>query len=334
MKYVPILKFKAGEQQAIKNLDAATSDQICPLFEIHKPKDGVNLREQIAACWDNRPFFFYPLPDWYEDCEDINDWFNKKDGIFYSLCKSGNATPVLDLSMLDAISDWSFLPQQGVAIRIRGNEFADVEGTLNPVFSSTPLKRAATDLILDLQNALENDLFSKESVLKGTLPYIDGISEYRSIIISSCSFPEELPQMEVNRIYRFPRTERQIHAKALELAKRFHFTYVYSDYGPASLQEIQFVVGMSPNFKIKYSTKDEYLYIKGISLKYGGLDIKNISTLCTTLVNSGEFFGEDFSWADACIYKLSNNTAKSGGNLTTWVSYSMNHHITLICSIL
>ena len=111
MKYVPILKFKAGEQQAIKNLDAATSDQICPLFEIHKPKDGVNLREQIAACWDDRPFFFYPLPDWYEDCEDINDWFNKQDGNFYSLCKNGNATPVLDLSMLDAISDWSFLPQ-------------------------------------------------------------------------------------------------------------------------------------------------------------------------------------------------------------------------------
>ena len=259
---------------------------------------------------------------------------NKQDGNFYTLCKNGNATPVLDLSMLDAISDWAFVPQQGVAIRIRGNEFADIESTLNPVFSSTPLNRATTDLILDLQYALENDLFSKESVLKGTLPYIDGISEYRSIIISSCSFPEELPQMEVNRIYRFPRSESQIHAKALELAKRFHFTYVYSDYGPASLQEIQFVVGMSPNFKIKYSTKDEYLYIKGISLKYGGLDIKNISTLCTTLVNSGEFFGEDFSWADACIYKLSNNTAKSGGNLTTWVSYSMNHHITLICSIL
>lgn len=334
MKYVPILKFRAGEQQAIKNLDAATSDQICPLFEIHKPKDGVNLREQIAACWDDRSFYFYPLPDWYEDCEDINDWLNKQDGNFYSLSKSGNATPVLDLSMLNAISEWSFLSQQGVAIRIRGNEFADIESTLNPVFSSTPLNRATTDLILDLQNALENDLFSKESVLKGTLPYIDRISEYRSIIISSCSFPEELPLMEVNRIYRFPRTERQIHAKALELAKRFHFTYVYSDYGPASLQEIQFVVGMSPNFKIKYSTKDEYLYIKGISLKYGGLDIKNISTLCTTLVNSGEFFGEDFSWADACIYKLSNNTAKSGGNLTTWVSYSMNHHITLICSIL
>lgn len=334
MKYVPILKYKAGEQQAIKNLDAAISDQICPLFEIHKPKDGVNLSEQIATYWDDRPYFFYPLPDWYEDCEDINDWFNKQDGEFYSLCKCGNATPVLDLSMLDAISEWSFLSQQRLAIRIRGNEFANIEGALNPIFSSTPLKRATTDLILDLQYAYENDLFAKESVLRGTLPYIDGISEYRSIIISSCSFPEDLPQVEVNKIYRFSRTESQIHAKALELAKRFHFTYVYSDYGCVNLEEIQFENWMSPNFKIKYSTNDEYLFIKGLPIKRGGLDIAQISTLCSTLVNSGKFCGDGFSWADTCIYQLATCTAKNGGNLRTWVSYAMNHHITLICSIL
>lgn len=334
MKYVPILKYKAGEQQAIKNLDAATSDQICPLFEIHKPKDGVNLREQIAACWDDRPFFFYPLPDWYEDCEDINDWLNKQDGNFYSLCKSGNATPVLDLSMLDAISEWSFLSQQGVAIRIRGNEFADIESTLNPVFSSTLLNRATTDLILDLQYAYQSDFFSKESVLKGTLPYIDGINEYRTVIIASCSFPKDMPKTEVNKIFCIPRTESQIHAKALELAKRFHFTYVYSDYGCANLEEIQFENWMSPNFKIKYSTNDEYLFIKGLPTKRGGLDVARISTLCSTLVNSGEFCGDGFSWADTCIYQLATGTAKNGGNLKTWVSYSMNHHITLICSIL
>lgn len=334
MKYVPILKFKAGEQQAIKNLDTATSNEICPLFEIHKPKEGVNLSEQVSACWDDRPFFFYPMPDWYEECEDISEWVNKPAGDFCSLCKNRNATPVLDLSMLDAISDWSFLPQQGLAIRVRNNEFAEVENMLDPVFSSSPLKRATTDLILDLQYAYQNDLFAKESVLKGTLPYIDGISEYRSIIISSCSFPEELPQMEVNRIYSFPRTESQIHAKALELAKRFHFTYVYSDYGPASLQEIQFVVGMTPNFKIKYSTYDKYVYIKGIPLKRGGLDVERIGNLCSTLVDSGDFCGEMFSWADSCIYQLAKGAAKNGGNLTTWVSYSMNHHITLICSIL
>lgn len=334
MKYVPILKYKAGEQQAIKNLDAATSDQICPLFEIHKPKDGVDLREQIAACWDNRPFFFYPMPDWYEECEDINEWVNEPDGDFNSLCKSRNAIPVLDLSMLDAVYDWSFLPQQGIAIRIRNNEFAEVESMLNPVFSSSTLKRASTDLILDLQYAYQNDLFAKESVLKGTLPYIDEIGAYRSIIISSCSFPETLPDMEVNRIYPFPRTERQIHARATELSKRFGFKYVYSDYGPANLEEVQFVVGMTPNFKIKYSTSNEYLYIKGIPLKRGGLDIERISDLCLTLVNSGEFFGEKFSWADSCIYQLANGTAKSGGNLTTWVSYATNHHISLICSIL
>lgn len=334
MKYVPILKFRAGEQQAIKNLDEAISDQICPLFEIHKPKDGVNLSEQIAACWYDRPFFFYPTPDWYEEYEDINEWVNIPDGDFCNICKNQSATPVLDLSMLDAISDWAFLPQQGVAIRIRNNEFAEVENMLNPVFSSSPLKRATTDLILDLQYAYQSDLFAKESVLKGTLPYIDGIGEYRSIIISSCSFPKELPQMEVNRIYPFPRTESQIHAKALDLTNRFHFTYVYSDYGCTNLEEIQFEKWMSPNFKIKYSTNDEYLFIKGLPTKHGGLDVARISTLCSTLVNSGKFCGDGFSWADTCIYQLATGTAKNGGNLTTWVSYSMNHHMTLICRIL
>lgn len=334
MKYVPILKFKFGEQQALKNLNASISDVICPLFEIHRPKAGVNINAQIAACWNNRPFFFYIMPDWYDDCDGINELINNQEEIFSSLCKDKNATPVLDLSMLDIITDWSFLPQQGIAVRVRNNEFADIESILNPIFSSSQLKRDTTDLIIDLQYTHPNDLFSKETILKAVIPYIEKISEYRAVIIASCAFPETLPDMDINRIYRFPRTEKEIHAKAKELSLRFNFNYVYSDYGPTNLQEIQFVVGMSPNFKIKYSTKDEYLYIKGISLKRGGLDIGNISALCSTLVNTSDFSGEDFSWADSLIFNLANGTAKSGGNLTTWVSYSMNHHITLISSIL
>jgi len=109
---------------------------------------------------------------------------------------------------------------------------------------------------------------------------------------------------------------------------------VYADYGPMNLSEVTFFPYMVPNFKIKYSTSDKYLVVKGLSLKKGGLELANVATSCRLLVEHPQFSGENFSYGDNIIATIANGTNTKSGNLTNWVAYSFNHHITLIVSLL
>ena len=117
-------------------------------------------------------------------------------------------------------------------------------------------------------------------------------------------------------------------------SEKFTFNYVYADYGPMNMDEVAFVLGMVPNFKIKYSTADKYLIVKGLSLKKGGLDLSNVAAACKQLVSHSQYSGETFSYGDKIIATTANGTNPKSGNLTNWVGYSFNHHITLIVSLM
>ncbi len=330
--YVPIVKCKMGEQKALLNLDDKVKARIIPLIEIPlfsqaMTKKGITIEELISSFWPERNYFFYFMPDWYSDFEDFNDFIEDK---VKPLCQDSCAVPVIDLSLVDFVKDWSDISKNGVAIRLRNNEFGHIEDILNPLFNETKLKRNQVHLIFDLQYIGESDLFSKISVLKAAFSDLDNASNFSSIVISCVSFPRQLPSMESKKIYRFKRIETEIFAMALKLSERFNFNYVYSDYGPSDIEESIFVVGMSPNFKIKYTTFDDYLYIKGIQVKRGGLDLGNVRELAKILVECSDFSGEDFSWGDKNISDIVLGLSTNSGNLTTWVSYSMNHHITFI----
>lgn len=330
--YVPIVKCKMGEQKALLNLDEQVKDNIIPLIEIPlfsqaMIKKGTTVKALISSFWDKRNYFFYFMPDWYSELDDFNDFIEEK---VIPLCHDNYAIPVIDLSLVDFVKNWSDISQNGVAIRLRGNEFGDIEDLLNPLFNETKLTRNQIHLIFDLQYVGENDLFSKISVLKAAFSDLDKANEFRSIVISSVSFPQQIPSMESKKIYNFRRVETEIFAVALKLSERFNFNYVYSDYGPSDIEENAFVFGMSPNFKIKYTVFDDYLYIKGTQIKKGGLDLLNVRELATILIECSDFSGKDYSWGDKNIFDIAVGELTNSGNLTTWVSYSMNHHITFI----
>ena len=331
-QYVPIVKCKMGEQKALLNLAETVKDKVIPLIEIPVfsqalVKKGATLESVVASFWRNRKYYYYFMPDWYADYDDFNDFINEK---IKPINKNILATPVIDLSLVDYIKDWTVLAQNGIVIRIRNNEFGDIEDVLNPLFNDTALQRNRTILLFDLQYISENDLFSKTSVIKAAFSDLDKASEFESIIISCASFPRQFPSVESRKIYRFKRIENEIYANALKLSDRFNFNYVYSDYGPSDIEDSGFVVGMSPNFKIKYTAFDDYLFIKGIQIKKGGLDIDNVQALAKILVECNEYSGDDYSWGDKNIYDIAQGLSKSSGNLTTWVGYAMNHHITFI----
>jgi len=339
INYVPILKWKRGEQNALSNLEDSVKKGIIPLLEVPlHSKDLNKFSIEVKKIWGNRPYYFYLSQGWYEDIdEDDPEEIEKKVmRIFsdhYSNLDSKYAIPVFDLSNYYAIKTWPDDHSKRMAIRITGNEFGLIDFELNAMMGED-VRKNMTDLILDLRTVETDEVFAKQSLMKAALSDLDSPEEYRSIIIASNSFPSSFNGVEIETLYEYPRNEFSIHDTAKKLANKLGFTYSYSDYGPTDLNDTTFVIGMSPNFKIKYTGFDKYYYIKGIPIKRGGLDFSQVQRACKILYqNSSVFSGESFSWADNKIAEIAKTTKEiPTGNLTTWVSYNFNHHITFIAN--
>ena len=329
IKYVPILRWKRGEQQAIVQLNSKIRNQIMPLIEIPYTESArTKMKSSIDTILEDMPFYFYLAPEWYEDVDEgyyqqeaIQDKYLE---VFISL-ENKNAVPVFDLSNIDYLKIPEEIKNKAIAIRIQNDEFFLIEN----IFPRLKLIPENTDIIIDLKHIDSDDLFSKISVIKAVMVDINRISDFRSIIISGGSFPQNLTSLQPNKIYTYPRREVDFYVKSKDLSEKFKFNYIYSDYGPSDLAPVEFVVGMVPNFKIRYTTNNEWLYIRGISIKKGGLDLNEVSSCCKTLVDSNYYSGQDYSWGDKKIYDIAFEKCNAG-NLTSWVSYCFNHHITLI----
>lgn len=345
IKYTPILRWKAGEKNCLENLSPDISSQIIPFVEVSPPpvsptdnettigKKMTRLFSSFKTSWENKPFYLYLSDNWYSDAESPEQISEIYANIFNSVGHS-EAIPAFDITDEINISNATTLTNtNGICLRIIGNSFESLSQSLKNYTDNLWIIPQNTDLLLDL-TYIDEDIFPKKAALTTVVSDIPNISDYRRIIIASCSFPKDISNLRSDIVNEFKRHEATIHKISLDLQAKFSFNYVYADYGPMNLNEVAFVLGMVPNFKIKYSTADKYLIVKGLSLKKGGLDLSNVIVACKQLVDHPQYSGENFSYGDKIIATTANGTNTKSGNLTTWVGYSFNHHITLIVSLI
>lgn len=343
VKYIPILRWKTGEKNCLEHLFPDIASQIIPFVEVSPPSDSptdesgekklAKLISSFNPSWENKPFYLYLSDDWYtgaDSPEQISE-------IYADLFKKINhsrAIPAFDITDEINISNATNLTNaNGICLRVSGNNFELLSQSLSNYVANSWITPQNTDLLLDLKY-IDEDIYPKKAALTTVISDIPNISDYRRIIIASCSFPKDISNLRSDEINEFSRHETTIHKISLDLQNKFSFNYIYADYGPMNLNEVAFVLGMVPNFKIKYSTADKYLIVKGLSLKKGGLDLSNVVTACKQLVSHAQYSGENFSYGDSIIATTANGTNTKSGNLTNWVGYSFNHHITLIVSLI
>lgn len=340
-KYVPILRWKSGEKNCLENLSPNVFGNIIPFIEVSPPSDSNNeeaaekkflkLTNSFNTRWGNKPFYLYLTEDWYNGI-DSTDQVHEIYKNFYLTVNHPQAIPSFDVTDEINISNLSdFTNIDKICLRITVNDFEFLSDILDKYNRNSWIIPQNTDLLIDLKY-IDSEIYPKKAALTTVLSDITNISDYRSIIIASCSFPKDVSTLQSNLVNEFTRYEVAVHDIALKLQKAFSFNYVYSDYGPINLNDTPFVIGMVPNFKIKYSSLDKYLVVKGLSLKKGGLDLINVAACCKLLISHPQFSGAAFSYGDKIIADTANGKNAKGGNLTNWVGYSFNHYITLIVS--
>lgn len=338
-KYVPIMRWKTGEKNCLINLTPAVTEQIIPFVEVSPPqeikddKDAnkklANLYSSFNKYWGNKPFYLYLSPNWFSASCNVRKFFKDYEDFYYSI-KHADAIPAFDVLDESNIKNAANLTKaKGVCLRIRANNFAKLGGVLNNYIANSWITPQNTDLLIDLEYTCTDKTF-KKSTLTTALSNITRLADYRQIIIASNSFPEDISSLSSYMIHESARLEVETHEVSKDLQREYGFNYVYADYGPMNLKETPYVLGMFPKVKIKYTTKDKYLFIIGESTKKGGLDLPNIVHCCTLLVNHRQYSGSNFSYGDKVISDIANGTNTKSGNLASWIGYSFNHHITLI----
>lgn len=342
-KYVPILRWKLGEKICLENLTENTAEQIIPFIEIAPISSSSNedatdkkvckFFSSFEATWKDKPFYLYLTEDWYAGVDSPQQIAEIYENFFNSV-NHPYAIPAFDITDEINISNAKNLTENnGLCLRIDVNNFETLGKILDYYISNSWINPQDTDLLLDLKY-IDSEIYPKKAALTTVLSDITNVSAYRRVIIASCSFPKDVSNLQSNVVNECIRHEATIHDISLKLKKTFSFNYVYGDYGPMNLNEVAFVIGMIPNFKIKYSSSDKYLIVKGISLKKGGLDLVNVATCCRQLMNHPQYSGANFSFGDKAISDIANGIQTKTGNLTNWVGYTFNHHITLIVSII
>jgi hypothetical protein len=86
---------------------------------------------------------------------------------------------------------------------------------------------------------------------------------------------------------------------------------------------------MVPSAAIRYTADDEWLIVRGTSVR-SGAKFGQFHGLARTLVAQPQYLGTAFSWGD----KFIDDCSRGGktGNLTTWRKVGMNHHIEFVAT--
>lgn len=327
--YVPILKWKKGEEEALRNLSKDHKEKILPLIEIIDYKDS----KEIFKCIESS--FEYPVYiDTLIAAEDDRDFLIS----IISEFKDNNkiAYPVIYFNdLIDSFTTFSTISNR-VAIKISLPE--DIDGpSYDEIFKKIEKLKTKSGILLDI--ILDIGIISKKQEanrqfveLKQILnKYFINKSFFNSIIICSTSFPEDISSIEAGDSVSFKRYDILLFKKIFESQEysSLQNKLIYSDFGVTKFtdSEMDFSklrYGVLP--KIKYTTNTEYLVFKGKRNASTGKLAINYSDLANHIVNSSYYFSKDFSFGDLEIFERAKKI-KGTGNGKNWVTISANHHI-------
>ncbi|QPR28320.1 beta family protein [Edwardsiella hoshinae] len=190
------------------------------------------------------------------------------------------------------------------------------------------LQPSLIDIIIDygdIQNANDN---LKQQAL-ATINSLSGQDPWRTVILSSTSYPSSQTGIPQHVIHPIPRHEYALWLYVVQNLGNGR-TPCFSDYPTASAT----ITSVDPRFMsqyvaVRYSNDNSWIFVKGTAVKGNGWG--QTKTLCTTLANSALYqaYGPNFSWGDQYIYNRANGTNKSGGS-KEWRKVAHTHHLTLV----
>lgn len=344
-KYVPILKWRQGEYQALFLLASEIKDSVVPLviipprefdFEENKMKKTVHehvetFPKRLKQKWSTR----LALIDTHESLEDEK----MDDGrlvIEYVLEETKSlgceVVPVVGLKRrslyLDSAKAFTAGSGCGIALRIRLDELNSptVSADVNALLKYLSVPWDNVDLIVDLGdpgNFQPYQVFAK--VIAGAVSKIAGCKSSRSTTFVGTSL--KLSNVKKPGATQ-PRHEWSLYKELRSEIEKYMPAPSFGDY---SIEAPDFAEGIDmrmvkPGGKIVYTTIDSWFIPKGGAFR---TNTAQMIGHCNAIISSGHYMNRHYCKGDERIEDTANKV-KNCGSLTTWKGVGVNHHITFV----
>lgn len=334
--YIPLLRAKKGEFDALSHLPDSARQYTLPLLDIPKAKVGANIStylkknaSTLGKIWNKREIFF-DMPHWHDDAQTdegehvlLAVWKEfKENGVI--------AHPIIGFDRWEsseyakAIKNILNLSDQKICFRLDKDTILDI-GFMDEVIESINdqlnLQFDSTFALLDFEDMTQTSITDIAPKALDAIHFLKsrGIS---NIILAGSSMP--------NSVAFIPESSSKLVTRREFILWKMLFSRVegvnlsFGDYGVRNPRSPEEVRNPNINGKIRYTIADQYFIVRGHSLgKSPGYN--QYFTLAHMVISSPYYLGANFSWGDERILECSNELFP--GNLTSWVGIDTNHHI-------
>lgn len=328
--YTPILRWKQGEQGALRYVGAVDREHMLPIAEIQGLERGapqpILERQLLRSAGKTFPIGI-DLATAYDGPVPIAGLVD----VVRRMQLAGiPAWPVL--RAFHAMVDMAALPhlkgQPAVVIRAYGEStpLVDLQSVVAGVRKACG-KRMPIYVVLDLYALGDIDVHAKAALLQPQVAALVASGDVAQIGMAGGSFPMSLGSLKQGVGNRLPRRELAIWKILRTLPNSG--AVMFGDYGvtnPEPLEDID-PSKMNPAAAIRYALKGEWWVLRGAGVRTKGKGgMGQYNDLCRLLIRSADYSAQAFSYGDGRYYAHAQPGASSG-NLTTWRRDATSHHV-------
>jgi hypothetical protein len=343
LHYVPILKWRLGEYQALSRLDTTTKERVTPLLEI--PPVGFDFeKKRLSKTLDNhlKDFGRRLKSKWgarycFVDVKHLDANETLADGSHplkraMQLARENfcSGIPVVSLSSTNACrtaaAETNILDQRGAAIRISLDDFDrnSLSADIDRCLTDMGVKVGSTDLIIDLcdQHFLPVTAFAQTLIT--SLGRLTSLNRWRTFTIVGSSYPKTIQDIATGDL--IPRKEWSLYCEVISRISKDTRIPTFGDYCVANPDVVELDMRLiKPFAKLRYTTSESWYIAKGSAVRTAGFE--QYRNMCNELSKKAFFDGPSFSEGDRYISECAAGRENTG-NLTTWVWVACNRHIT------
>lgn len=343
--YVPALRWRQGEYQALTRLAAAAKNRIVPYitipevefdFELWQPKKTVQehvhpFAARFNAKWGQRPAWVGVHPS--ISGKPMGDGRDIYTYVFEALRRfQANAIPAVPLDasgpMTACIAAIVAVDGVGSAIAVRLEDLMkpDARTRIEALASSLGLPLAEVDLVIDLGAPNFEPYSTFAGALLAAVQKLGDLYRFRNFVAIGTAIPQTFKDVAkgADQLRRHDWLFYQ--ALLAKMPARMRqpnygdYTIVHPEFAPVDMRKIKSAG------KLVYTTATDWEVRKGGAFRDNPGQMHDH---CASIVASGKFSGAGFSVGDDYIAKCAARTVKPS-NQPWWKFVTINHHITYV----
>lgn len=339
--YVPSLRWRQGEYQALSRLSDPAKDRVVPFitipevefdFELWVPKKTVHehvhpFAQRYYKKWGMRPAWIDAHLEIQNEAMD--DGKLPITYVFNALRVVGSsAVPVLSLDSTSAtraaVAGIVAIDGRGLGVRLRIEHLMKpgCKSSVDALMTDAGVSPNQVDLVVDLGAPNFEPYEDFSDALLTALALLGNISQFRSYVVVGSAFPQPLgidkPGGDIPRHdWKFYKALIEKISKGDRVPHYGDYTIVNPEFKPMDMRRVK------SSGKLVYAESESWCVRKGGAFRDNPAQMHDH---CKWVLDAKKFRGSKFSDGDAFIEKVAYKTAKPS-NQPFWKQVAISHHI-------